>query len=45
MVAEGELGIDPLLGRHQPQLLEAVDICSRERLVREVGEGLSAPER
>ena len=45
VVAEGELGLDPLLGRHQPQLLEAVDISSGERLVREVGQGLAAPER
>ena len=42
--AERELGLDPLLERREPQLLEPLDGRARERLVREVGERRPAPE-
>ncbi len=42
--AEGEIGLDPLLERGEAQLLEARDFRLRERLVREVGERVPAPQ-
>ena len=44
MAAEREVGLDPILERRQPQVLEPPDLVLRERLVREVGERRSAPE-
>ena len=43
--AERELGLDALLERGQPHLLEPLDRDLRERLVGEVGERRAAPER
>src|SRR5581483_239289 len=43
--AERELRVDPLLDREQAQLLEPVDLGSRERLVCEIGERAAAPQR
>ena len=45
VATESEVGVDPLLERGQPQLVEAVDRGLREALVAEVGEGRTAPER
>jgi hypothetical protein len=42
--AECQVGIDPALQRHQPQLLEAGDLVLGERLVGEVDQWRSAPE-
>ena len=42
--AERELGLEPLLERGEPQLLEPPDRRLRERLVRDVGERGAAPE-
>ena len=42
--AEREVGLDPLLERREPQLLEPLDGRARERLVGEVGERRPAPE-
>ena len=43
--AEVELGVDQVLRRRQPQLLETGDLDGRERLVDEIGERRAAPER
>src|SRR6185437_16779427 len=43
--AERELGLRPLLDERQPQLVQPRDLALRERLVRELGERLAAPER
>jgi hypothetical protein len=43
--SEHELGFDPRLERHQPQLLEPRDLGLRERLVGDVVERRTAPER
>ena len=43
--AEREIGVDPVLERGEPELLEPVRLRPRERLVREVGERRAAPER
>jgi len=43
--AQRELGIDPQLERGQPELLEPRDLELRERLIGEVCERRSAPER
>jgi hypothetical protein len=43
--AAREVGVDPLLERRQPQLLEPHDLGLRERLVGEVRERRAAPER
>ena len=45
MVPERELGVDPLLDRDEPQLLEPLDLAAGELLVREVAERVAAPER
>ena len=42
---ESELGVDSLFDRRQPQLLEALDLGPRERLVGEIGERSATPER
>ena len=44
VACERKLGLDPLLERCQPDLLQALDRRTRERLVGEIGEGSSAPE-
>ena len=44
LAAERELGVDPLLDRRQPQLLEPLDLDPRERLELEVGERPSVPQ-
>ena len=43
--AERELGVDPILERLEPELLEPVDVRARERLVGQVGERTAPPER
>ena len=45
MTTGGELGVDPLLERRQPQLPETGALRLRERLVGEVGERRPAPQR
>ena len=45
MTARGELGVDPLLERGQPQLLQPHDLRLGERLIREVRERRPAPQR
>ena len=45
VAAEREVGLDPILERGEPQVLEPPDLVLRERLVREVGERRAAPER
>ncbi len=45
MAAGLEVGVDRQLGRPQPQLLEAADLGGGERLVRDVGERVAAPQR
>src|SRR4051794_27931095 len=42
---EGEVRLDPLLGRRQTKLFESIDLDLRERLVGEVRQGVAAPER
>ena len=44
MTPELELGLDPVLGGSQPQLLEPCRLGARERRVREVGEHRPPPE-
>ena len=43
--AERQVGVDPRLDRGQPQLLQPGDGGRRERLEREVGQGLAPPQR
>ena len=45
VAAEGEVGLDPILDRDQPRLLEPGDLVLGERLIGEVGERRPAPER
>ena len=45
MRAGGELGVDRLLERGQPQLLQPPDLGRGERLVGHVGQRRAAPER
>ena len=42
--AEREVGVDAPLEGDQAKLLEAADLCLRERLASQVGEGGPAPE-
>jgi hypothetical protein len=42
--AEREVGVDPILRCRQPKLLEPLSLWTRERLVRQIGEGRPAPE-
>ena len=44
-LAELEVGVDPLLERLEPQLLEPADLALGERLEGEVGERRATPER
>ncbi len=44
MTTEGDVGIDPILERREPQLLEALAGCRSERLVGEIGEWRPSPE-
>jgi hypothetical protein len=43
--AYGEIGLDPLLERQQPSLLEPFGFGGGKRLVEDVGERRAAPER
>ena len=43
--AECKVGLDPLLERGEPELLETPDRGLRERLIRELGERRAAPQR
>ena len=45
VVSELDLGLEPVLERRQPQLVEAGDLALEERLEGEVGERRPAPER
>ena len=45
VTAERQVGVDPLLERRQPQLLQPRDLGLGERLVGEVGERRPAPQR
>src|SRR5215204_5860817 len=45
VAAEREVGVDPVLERGEPLLLEPRDLRLRERLVAEVGERTPAPQR
>jgi hypothetical protein len=45
VTAQAEVGLDALLERLQPQLLEARDLGLSERLVGEVGQRRTAPQR
>ena len=42
--SERQVGIDPLLDRRQPALLEPVDLDAHDRIEFEVGEGPPTPE-
>lgn len=44
VLAELDLGLDPVLERGKPQLVEAGDLVLEERLVREIRECRAAPE-
>ena len=44
MAAEREVGLDPLLERRQPQILEPSRLDARERLVGELGQRRPAPQ-
>jgi len=44
MAAERELGVDPLLDGHEPQLVEPGDLILRKRLVCEVDQRRPAPK-
>ena len=43
--AELDLGLQPILERGQPELVEPGDLVLEERLEREIGERRPAPER
>ena len=43
--AELDVGVDALLERIEPQLLQAPDLALRELLAREIGERRAPPER
>jgi hypothetical protein len=45
MAAERQLGVDAILDRREPQLLEPSDLALRECLALEVGQRLAPPER
>ena len=45
MAAECEIGVDPVLGRREAELLETGDLVLRERLVGHVRERRPSPER
>ncbi len=45
MTAEGEVGVDALLERREPQLLELCDGCGRERLGPQLRQRRVAPEQ
>jgi hypothetical protein len=44
VAAKLEVGVDSVLDRRQPQLLEAPDLVLRKRLVLELGQGRPSPE-
>ena len=44
VVAEHLVGLDPVLQRGQSRFLQACDLARSERLVREIGERLAAPQ-
>ena len=43
MAAERQVGVDPILERGQPELLQPGDLALRERLAVKIGQRLSAP--
>ncbi len=45
MPAEREVGVDAVLERSESQLLEPLDVDAGERLEREVGQRIAAPQR
>ena len=45
VAAERQVGVDPILERREPQLLEPSDLAVRERLAAKLGERLPVPER
>lgn len=45
MAPERQIDLEPLLERHEPQLLEAADLVAGRRLVLEIGERRPPPER
>ena len=45
VAAQSEIGLDPILERRQPLVLEASGLAHRERLVCHIGERVAAPER
>ncbi len=45
MASERELSLDPILDRHQPQLLQAPRLQPRERPVLDIGERPPPPQR
>src|SRR5215218_10418254 len=44
VTAEREVGVDTLLDRRHPQLLQAADLRLHERLIGEIGQRPTAPE-
>jgi hypothetical protein len=44
VMTEREVGVDSVLERGQPRFLQARDLAPSERLVREIGERLAAPQ-
>ena len=45
MAAERQVGVDAILERREPQLLQPGDLALRVRLAAEIGERLAVPER
>jgi hypothetical protein len=45
MAAERQVGVDAILERGQPELLQPGDLALRERFAVKIGQRLSAPER
>ena len=43
-MTEHQVGLDPVLQRGQARLLQARDLALSERLIREIGERLAAPQ-
>ena len=44
VMTEHEVGVDPVLERRQARFLQARDLALSERLIREIGERLAAPQ-
>ena len=45
MPSDREIGIDAILERSEPKLLEPLDVDTGERLEREIGKRTAAPQR